>query len=159
MYALIEAAQTQQYKALIALCGLCGCRVAEALAIRPCDFDLTEMILTIRGKGEKERKVPISTSAWSALQWSVAQAYVTGGGEVVGLKDRFARRLITTLGKQAGLMRPIASHDLRMTFGTCVYDKTLDIRLTQELLGHGSVSTTEGYTGIAQDKMRGAVEL
>ena len=159
MYRLIEIATNERYKALIAFCGLEGCRVAEALAVKPCDFDLDEMELTIRGKGDKTRIVPVSTAAWDVLQIPVTRAFVSGGCEVVGLKDRFARRVITDLGKRAGLRRPISSHDLRATFATEVYNRTLDIRLVQELLGHSSSQTTELYTGVQRAAMRKAVEL
>lgn len=155
---LIEAARQENQVALIALCGLCGLRVAEALSIKPEDFGPNGMLL-VRGKGDKERHVPVSELAWSYLARPVTRAYVEGGRPVVGLKDRFARRVITDLGVRAGLQRHISSHDLRATFATAVYDKTLDLRVTQELLGHASSTTTELYTGVSNDKMRAAVEL
>lgn len=159
MYRLINVTSNERHQALIALCGLEGCRIAEALAVRPKDFDVNEMELSIRGKGDKTRIVPISTNAWGVLQPPVTRAFIGGGCEVVGLKDRFARRIITDLGKRAGLRRPISSHDLRATFATEVYNRTLDIRLVQELLGHSSSQTTELYTGIDRAKMKQAVEL
>jgi site-specific recombinase XerD len=78
--------------------------------------------------------------------------------EVVGLKDRFARRVITELGVRAKLERHTSSHDLRATFATAVYDHTLDQRVVQELLGHSSGTTTEIYIGRSNDQMRKAVE-
>lgn len=159
VYKLINTARQENRKALIALCGLCGCRIGEALAVTPEDFDLDEMTLRIRGKGDKTRYVPISAGAWETLQRPVTRSFCNGGGSVVGLKDRFARRVITMLGQQAGLRREIRSHDLRATFGTAVYDKTKDIRVVQELLGHASVETTELYTGITEASKRNAVDL
>lgn len=158
IYRLISVARSEQHKALIALCGLCGCRIGEALSVRPADFNLTEMTLRIRGKGDKTRIVPIGSHAWEILQSPVTRAFIDGGTEVVGLKDRFARRVVTSLGVRAGLRRSIASHDLRATFGTEIYNQTLDVRLVQELLGHANVATTELYTGIDSAKMRAAVE-
>ena len=159
VHRLIGCTRNEKQKALVALCGLMGCRIAEALAVRPSDFDLHDMTLSIRGKGDKTRIVPVSESAWGVLCSPVTRAFVDGDREVVGLKDRFARRVITTLGERAGLRRAISSHDLRSTFATAVFDKTKDIRVTQELLGHASVSTTELYTLVGMDKMRSAVEL
>lgn len=156
---MLAVAKNERQQALVTLCGMCGCRVAEALAARPSDFDLQNMTLTIRGKGDKERIVPVSKKAWDILVSPVTRAFIENDREVVGLKDRFARRLITDMGERAGLKRRISSHDLRATFGTAVYDKTLDLRLTQELLGHASSQTTELYTGVTMDKMRGAVDL
>lgn len=156
---LIAAARYDTHKALVALCGLCGLRVAEALAVKPSHFDHEANTLTIRGKGDKTRVIPVSETAWEFLARPVTRAFIEGDRPVVGLKDRFARRVITELGERAGLQRHISSHDLRATFATAVYDKTLDLRTTQELLGHSSSQTTELYTGVTMDKMRGAVEL
>lgn len=156
---MIAATKRDNQKALIALCGLCGCRVAEALAAKPSHFDIRERTLTIRGKGDKTRIVPVSERAWEVIFPAFTVAFLAGDKEIVGLQDRFARRIITDLGKRAGLRRHISSHDLRATFGTAVYDKTHDLRVTQELLGHSSSTTTELYTLVRSDTMRKAVEL
>jgi len=157
VYRLIENARNERQKALVALCGLCGLRVSEALSIRATDFDLTNMVLTVRGKGDKTRIIPVSSRAWQILASPVTRAWLAGI-PVVGLKDRFARRVITELGIKAGLQRPIASHDLRATFATAVYDQCLDQRIVQELLGHANGATTEIYIGRSAEQMRKAVE-
>jgi site-specific recombinase XerD len=156
---LIEACHTEEERSLVALCGMLGCRVSEARSVTPGDFNLGDMTLTIRGKGDKSRIVPLSTEAWDILSTPMTRAFIGGGGPVVDMTDRRARRTITRLGVRAGLKRHIASHDLRATFATSVYDKTLDIRTVQELLGHSSVETTQLYTGVKMDTMRSAVEL
>lgn len=156
---LIAATNNDKQKALLALCGLCGCRVGEALAVRPSHFDLNTMQLTIRGKGDKTRRVPVSPEAWEVLSHPVALAFVSGDALVVGLTDRFARRVVTDLGVKAQLKRSISSHDLRATFATAVYDKTKDVRLVQILLGHASSDTTQLYLGIDQAKLTEAVKL
>jgi site-specific recombinase XerD len=156
---MLAVAKYDDERALIALCGLCGLRVAEALAVIPPNFDLTNMTLTIRGKGDKSRIVPVSKEAWNMLAPSVTRAYCgMGPGTVVGMYDRQARRCVTRLGKKANLKRHISSHDLRATFATAVYDKTMDIRLVQDLLGHSSVETTQVYTGVGLAKMKEGVE-
>lgn len=157
---LIASTGNERKKALIALCGLVGCRVAEALTVLPDHFILdAEPLLKVCGKGDKERIVPVSDEAWGTLCVPVTRAFVAGGHPVVGLKDRYARKTITDLGVRAGLARHISSHDLRATFATEVYNKTLDLRLVQELLGHASSQTTELYTAVALAKMREAVQL
>lgn len=156
---MIEVARTEQQAALVALCGLCGLRVAEALSVRPSHFDLDEMTLTIHGKGAKQRVVPVSTYAWKVLQTPVTRAWTKGDIPVIGLKDRFARATITRLGVKARLRRHVASHDLRATFATEVYNKTLDQRLVQELLGHSSGATTEIYIERNKEQLRNGVEL
>ena len=155
---MVNVCSNDKQRALIALCGLLGCRIAEALDIKFEHFDLHAMELTIRGKGDKTRRVPISPEAWEILQQQVTRAFI-GNLPVVGFSDRRARRIITELGVKAGVTRPVASHDLRATFATAVYTKTKDIRLTQILLGHSSVETTQLYVDVVNDKMRAAVVL
>lgn len=156
---MIEKARTPQQVALVALCGLCGCRISEALRARPSWFDLDAMVLKVFGKGEKYRYVPISSEAWSYLARPVTMAFLAQDSPVVGIEDRVARGNITQMGQRAGLRRRVASHDLRATFATAVYEKTMDMRLVQELLGHSSVETTQIYVGTRMTKMREAVEL
>lgn len=156
---MILHANSDHHRALVALCGLCGLRVSEALMVGPKDFDLDHMTLTVWGKGEKERKVPVSQYAWEVLEHPVMRAYCEQRPTVVGLKDRPARAIITRLATRAGLSRHVASHDLRATFATGVYDKTLDQRLVQMLLGHASGATTEIYIGRSNDQLKAGVEL
>lgn len=155
---MIAVANSERHAALIALCGLQGLRISEALNTRPGNFDTHEMTLHVYGKGAKERKVPVSEKAWNVLQTPVARAYCEGSPTVVGLKDRFARALVTQLGRRAKLKRHVASHDLRATFATAVYDATLDKRLVQILLGHASGETTEVYIGRTENQLRAGVE-
>jgi site-specific recombinase XerD len=156
---MILHAHDERHAALIALCGLCGLRIAEALEVRASDFDLHHMTLTVRGKGDKQRIVPVSTYAWDVLQRPVARSFCASDKPVIGLQDRHARAIVTRLGIKAGLVRHVASHDLRATFATAVYDKTQDQRLVQLLLGHASGSTTEIYIGRTFDQMKAGVEL
>jgi site-specific recombinase XerD len=87
------------------------------------------------------------------------RAMVEGDSPLVGINERHARKVITSLGAKIGLERRISSHDLRATFATAVYDKTMDIRLVQELIGHATSAQTEVYIGVNLDKMREAVVL
>lgn len=158
VHKLIEVAHNEKQKSLIALCGLCGLRIGEALGVRGRDFDLFSMDLTVRGKGDKTRIVPVSERAWNILAVPIARSILNNNVEVVGLKDRFARRVVTELGMRAGLKRRVASHDLRATFATALYDTTLDQRLVQEILGHSSGTTTEVYIERSSTQKRTAIE-
>lgn len=158
--ALADAATMEHHRALIGLCGMVGCRIGEALSLQAWRFNYegVNVDVTIRGKGDKTRVVPVSPEAFEIIAPSLTKAWLNGG-MVVPLHDRHARSLITTLGERCGLQRRISSHDLRATFGTAVYEKTKDIRLVQELLGHESVDTTQLYVGIKYSQMREAVVL
>lgn len=156
--AMLAHAEKPKYKALVALPGMAGLRIAEALNVRPSDFDLGNMMLTVYGKGKKFRRVPISDECWDNVSLSVMKAFVTGTNPVViGLKDRHARNVISRLGEKAGLSRHVASHDLRATFATELYNRTLDQRLVQEILGHASMDQTSTYVGIADATMHAGV--
>jgi site-specific recombinase XerD len=142
------------------MCGLIGMRVSEALSARPSWFDFSGRVVLIRGKGDKERRVPVSDEAWDALFDAVSHAFIEGNDRsVIRFRDRNARALITSIARRAGLRRHVASHDLRATFATEVYNKTRDQRVVQELLGHAQGSTTEVYIEVTMDKMRQAVIL
>jgi site-specific recombinase XerD len=160
VYRLIDAAKLEKHQVLIVLCGMCGCRVSEALSIRPSDIDIPNMVLTIRGKGDKTRFVPISETAWLIIQNSIVRRMIEGSDEVlVPMYERHARKVITELGVRAQLSRHISSHDLRATFATAVFDKTGNVRIVQDLLGHSSSTQTEVYIGVKFAEMREAVQL
>lgn len=156
---MITACNNERHAALIALCGLVGLRISEALAVRPSHFDLHKMQLVVLGKGDKERIVPISPEAWEVLQYPTTRAFCNGNALVVGMQDRAARAMVTRVAKAAKLQRRVSSHDLRATFATEVYNKTLDQRLVQILLGHASSATTEIYVGRTTDQLKAGVVL
>lgn len=137
-----------------------GCRISESIALRPKDFDLEAMTVTIRGKGDKTREVPVSKAAWDAIAVAYINAFlVSSSARLIPLTERAARGVVTRLGKKLGLPRNIASHDLRATFATHILDQTGDIALVQELLGHSNPNTTKSYTLVNRNKMRKAVEF
>lgn len=149
---------TGDYKraALYALQGFLGLRVAEALSVHRSNFDLGQMSLTVRGKGDKERTIALSSRAWRWIERAYNEA---GTGPIVGMPDRTARDAITKAGVQLGFARHISSHDLRATAGTALFRKTKDIRLVQDFLGHSSITTTELYVGTSFDDMREGLEF
>lgn len=156
---MIEQAKNHQQVALVALGGFVGLRISESLNITTDCFDLDAMMLTVRGKGDKTRVVPVSPVAWTNLVPAYALALSHPDKKLVDYKDRFARQVITNLGKRAKLQRKVSSHDLRATFATAAHDKTLNLRVVQELLGHASSQTTETYTGVGVAQMREAVQF
>lgn len=150
-------ARIRRRRALVALTGLCGLRVGEAIAIRSENIDRTEQALRFMGKGDRQRTVPVSDVAWTII---LDAARVTPPGEtIVGLKDRRARSTITQLAERAALSRRVSSHDCRATLATAAFDKCKNIRVVQELLGHASPEQTQVYTGVEASAMRDAVEV
>lgn len=153
---MLAATDKPEHRALVALGGFCGCRIAESLTVTHEDFDLNKNILRVRGKNDKTRYVPISEKAWEHLAIPVALS-MTSFSPLVQLHERYARKVVATLGERAGLSRRVSSHDLRSTFATVLYDKTLDMVLVQRLLGHRSIVTTQIYVGTEMERMRSAV--
>jgi integrase/recombinase XerD len=144
---------------LIALLGYQGLRLCEALAVQPKHFDVREMTLQVWGKGDKKRILPITTNAEPHLFPVLIDAQLNNSQSVIGYSDRGARHFISSLGVRAQLSRPISSHDLRMTFATCAFADTKDIRVVQEWLGHSDVTTTQGYLAGNIETMRAAGEF
>lgn len=155
---MIRAAENDRYVVLVAGGGFLGLRVAETLSLRPSSFDLKRMVVTVRGKGDKERSIPISDECWELIQMEVFRAFAAGDDRlIVNLKDRFARSTITRLGEKAKLRRRVSSHDLRATFATELYNRTQDQRLVQLLLGHASMDQTSLYIGMTDSTLRQGV--
>lgn len=154
---MISCAGTPQHAAVVALCGLAGLRVSEACAVRPEDLDMADRILLVHGKGAKLRRVPLSDAAANAILPTLLAA--TPGEPIVGFGERRAREVITELGVSAKLSRRVASHDLRATFATAAYNKSLNLRAVQTLLGHANSKQTEVYTGVSVAQMRDAADV
>lgn len=157
VHRLIDTATDWRLKTIVGLCGLAGLRISESLSIGRENIDFRENLLTVRGKGDKERTVPFGDKLSDILMDAVMRSM--GQTVLVDMGDRLARRTITRLGKRAKLKREIASHQLRATFATHLLTvEGVDIRTIQELLGHANVTTTQGYTGVTLNRMRDAVK-
>jgi integrase/recombinase XerD len=137
----------------------CGCRVSELCGLDVTDLDRSEATLLLRGKGSKQRLVPVGEPALE----SVLLYLRAGRPELVGKSPHAAlflnRRggrlsrvsvwnLIKKTGAMAGLPESISPHTLRHTYATHLLEGGADLRVVQELLGHADIGTTEIYTHI-----------
>lgn len=160
LLAMVEASTGPNEKALVGLLGFTGMRITESLSVTTSSFNLAEKMVTIRGKGDKTRIVPLSSDAIECVGEAWAMAFAKGpSSPVITYKVRNAFERVKVLGERAGLSRPIAPHDLRHTYATLALDNGASLRTVQELLGHASSSTTEGYTAVHVESMRSAVEF
>ena len=150
---MCNSARNPNEAALFALQGLMGLRVGEALSLTTQDFNKHNMTLLVRGKGDKERELPIPEAAWRYIEPAYMFALSTGR-PVVDMPDRTARHRVTATGRRLGFDSHIKSHDLRATLATELYRATLDLRTTQEVLGHANSRTTEMYTQVTMENMR-----
>ncbi len=152
-------------RALLELMYACGLRASEAVGLELGDVDLEDRVLRARGKGSKERVVPIGQAALRALR-----AYLERGRPalVKGLPEahlfvNFRGRLLTRQGLykivrrhalSAGLADRMSPHTLRHTFATHLLAGGCDLRSVQEMLGHADVSTTQLYTHLSSQRLK-----
>lgn len=156
--AMIESSRNPRHRALCALTGLMGLRVDEAIHVLPEHFNFSDGTLTVRGKGDKTRVIPVSDSAWKYIGRAHATA-AANGGPLVPLSNRGARKAISRHARNAKLGNHVSSHDMRATFATAAYSKTKDLRAVQELLGHADAKTTQVYTQVSMASMRAAASV
>jgi integrase/recombinase XerC len=138
-----------------------GLRVSELCGLDLDDVDLAERLVTVTGKGDKQRRVPIheacaaAVAAWRdgpratlARPDSPASAlFFNRRGRRLGPRD--VRRL---LAARAGA--PLHPHALRHTYATHLLEGGADLRVVQELLGHANLTTTQVYTHVSKDRLQ-----
>jgi site-specific recombinase XerD len=150
---LIAAADKPWYRALVVLLLSTGIRRAEAVSITLDDIDLENRQLLIRGKGDKQRVVPLTEQAVEAIQdylphrtkGSSNNLFVSayGGRPIQG---RVINAMLAGTVRKAGLEgQRITPHKLRHTFATHLIRNGVDVRTVQELLGHADLETTAKY--------------
>ena len=142
-----------------------GTRVSELAGLDTTDVNLDTGIIRVRGKGNKERVLPIGEKAVAAIRAYRSRLYGEAGidptaGGALFLNQRQGRltprsiaRILDRLVRQCGLLVPVSPHTLRHTFATHLLDAGADLRTVQELLGHESLSTTQKYTHVSIDRL------
>jgi integrase/recombinase XerD len=153
-------------RALLELLYGTGSRISEAVGLDRDDLDLEAGAVLLRGKGGKQRMVPVGTYAREAvgayLVRSRPSLAVSGpstpalflnarGGR---LSRQSAWTVLRTVAARAHLSTHISPHTLRHSFATHLLDGGADVRVVQELLGHASVTTTQIYTLVTVDRLR-----
>jgi integrase/recombinase XerD len=161
-------------KAILEILYSSGARVSEVVAINVNDVAVVAAggeeirIVKLRGKGGKERVVPLGSFSVKAIddylvrvRPLLASKGSTGKSEALFLNQRGSRmsrqstwQIVVDAAKHIGLREGISPHVLRHSFATHLLDGGADIRVVQELLGHSSVTTTQIYTLITIDKIR-----
>ena len=139
----------------------CGLRVSELVGLNLSDFDFGERWIRVRGKGRKERQVPIPGKAAAALE-RYMQSRPTAGGDALILNHRGKRLTARGAHKIVGLYADTMARDLgihphsfRHAYATHLLSDGADLRSIQELLGHAQLSTTQKYTQVSlTDLMR-----
>lgn len=165
---LQAAAENPRDRLILSLGLLLGLRVSELVKLRIERIDLERsVVLVYAGKGDKDRYVPIpqklrtQLTAWigETREGWLLPSPRTGGP----LTSRMVQRLIKRLAKLAGLAgaelpRKATPHKLRHGYATKLLETGATIREVQQLLGHASVATTEIYTHVLPERLKGAVD-
>lgn len=156
-------------RALLELLYATGARIGEVCGLSLADFDRENRLVRVFGKGAKERVVPFGRAAESALDTWFASGRVhmiparwarRGDEEAVFLNTRGARlsrqsawAAVKKYGDLVGLGEKLSPHVLRHSCATHLLDHGADLRIVQELLGHASISTTQVYTKVSQERL------
>lgn len=146
-----------------------GARISEAVGLDVDDLDRVDGVVRLRGKGSKERVVPVGSFALEAVEAYLVRgrpelataASAGGNGGALFLNSRGGRlsrqsawAVLTRTAERAGVTRDVSPHTLRHSFATHLLDGGADVRVVQELLGHASVTTTQVYTLVTVDNLR-----
>lgn len=146
-----------------------GARISETVGLRRDDLDLESGQVRLRGKGDKQRIVPVGSMAARALEaylvraWPQLRQRGRSRGEVFlnvrggPLTRQGAWGILAAAAAGADLTGRVSPHTLRHSFATHLLDGGADVRVVQELLGHASVSTTQVYTLVTIDRLREVV--
>lgn len=143
-------------RAILSLLYGCGLRISEALALNVGDITDHSDFLRVKGKGNKERIVPLIPIIWQCIStYLVDCPYKLSVGEPLflgargeRLSPRIIQRQVQKLRGDLGLSDNLTPHALRHTFATQLLQKGVDLRSIQELLGHSSLITTQRYTDV-----------
>jgi integrase/recombinase XerD len=154
-------------RALLEVMYACGLRVSEAVGLELTDLDLDERMLRARGKGSKERLVPVGRQAVTALRSYCRHGRPVLLGAKVESKLLLNRRgspltrqglykIIQTHARGAGLSERMSPHTLRHSFATHLLAGGCDLRSLQEMLGHADLATTQVYTHLSAERLKDA---
>ena len=158
----VSAWQGLRDRAIFSLLYGCGLRISEALALNVGDITEKSEFLRIKGKGNKDRIVPLLPIIWQNIKAYLDKCpYVPLEGEALFLgargeriSPRILQRQMQKLRARLGLSDNLTPHALRHSFATQLLASGVDLRSIQQLLGHASLMTTQRYTDVKTETMQ-----
>ena len=148
-------------RAILELLYSSGLRVSELAGATLADLSMGEAIMRVRGKGNKERIVPVGSKALSALgeYLDIRETLKPASDRIFlnsrggGITTRSLARIIKKYGLVSGISKNVSPHVLRHSFATHLLAGGADLRAIQEMLGHASLSTTQRYTHLSVERI------
>jgi integrase/recombinase XerC len=147
-------------RAILEILYSCGIRLSELTGLSVQDIDREERFVRVRGKGNKERIVPLGRKAADAVADYLTKRHDPPGDTPFLLNARGGRltgrsvaRILDHYLEKLATMKKVSPHTLRHTFATHLLEGGADLRAIQELLGHASLSTTQKYTHVSIDRL------
>lgn len=145
-----------------------GMRISELVGLNIADIEFHSEMVKVKGKGKKERLLPIGSHALRAIQsyldkWGSDPSFrkKCKDGKILFMNNRGGRltersvaRMLEKYTKKAGMHIKISPHTFRHSFATHLLDRGADLRSVQELLGHANLSTTQIYTHITTERLK-----
>jgi integrase/recombinase XerD len=146
-----------------------GLRVSELVSLPMSALHLAEGWIKVRGKGGKERLIPLGEQAVTRLHAYLTSArehlmrggrtpYVFVNGRGGGMTRQGFWKLLRGYARQAGITKPLSPHTLRHSFATHLLEHGADLRSVQQMLGHSDISTTQIYTHVLEARLRAAYQ-
>ena len=136
-----------------------GLRISELVGLNLDDIDFISGILKIRGKGKKERIVPIGETALTTIKKyldkrkkQIDAVFLNNNSRRI--TTRGVRNIVVKYLHAAGIKPGVSAHTFRHSFATHLLNRGADLRTVQELLGHANLSTTQIYTHLTTDKIK-----
>jgi integrase/recombinase XerC len=146
----------------------CGLRISELCGLQVADLDWHERLVRVRGKGKKERLVPIGDTALAAIKnyWSrlpqlpagESPVFFVGAKKLTPVSPRSLQLRLKKYLAGAGLDPHLSPHKLRHSYATHMLDAGADLRSVQELLGHAHLVTTQVYTHLTTERLKRAYD-
>lgn len=146
----------------------CGLRISELCGLQAADVDWKEALVRVRGKGKKERLVPIGEPALQAIRnyWASASLepkgtnpiFPRGNDPEAPIYPRILQLRLKKWLAAAGLDPKLTPHKLRHSYATHMLDAGADLRSVQELLGHAHLQTTQVYTHVSTERLKKAYD-
>ncbi|MFN8276428.1 MAG: site-specific tyrosine recombinase XerD [Chitinophagales bacterium] len=165
----VSTSEGMRNKVMLETLYSCGLRVSELVNLKISQLFFEEGFVSVVGKGDKERLVPIGEAAIHLIQLyynsiRVMQPVAKGEEDILFLNNRGKRLsrvmvflIIKKYAQLAGIRKTISPHTFRHSFATHLIEGGADLRAVQEMLGHASITTTEIYTHLDRDFLRSTI--